>query len=50
LKMSESEAGQHAQEIVRIFGGLSESHVAARPATVLRAVPDESVPAFLSRA
>jgi hypothetical protein len=50
LKMSEDEAGRHAQEIVRIFGGLSEAHVPARPATVLRAVPDESVPAFLSRA
>ncbi len=50
LKMSEDEAGRHAQEIVRIFGGLSEAHVPVRPATVLRAVPDETVPAFLSRA
>jgi hypothetical protein len=50
LKMSEEEAGRHAQEIVRIFGGLSETHASARPATLLRAVPDESIPAMLSRA
>jgi hypothetical protein len=50
LKMSEDEAGRHAQEIVRIFGGLSESQAPARPATLLRAVPDETVPALLSRA
>lgn len=50
LKMSEEEAGRHAQEIVRIFSGLSESQAPTRPATLLRAVPDESVPAILSRA
>lgn len=50
LKMSEDEAGRHAQEIVRIFGDLSESQAPARPATLLRAVPDETVPALLSRA
>jgi len=50
LKMSEDEAGRHAQEIVRIFGDLSEPQPLARPATVLRAVPDESIPAMLSRA
>jgi hypothetical protein len=48
--MSEGEAGRHAQEIVRIFGGLSEAHAPSRPATLLRAVPEEPVPAFLSRA
>jgi hypothetical protein len=48
--MSEDEAGRHAQAIVRIFGDLSEPQPLARPATVLRAVPDESIPAMLSRA
>jgi hypothetical protein len=50
LKMSEEEAGRHAQEIVRIFGGLSDSPVPVRQATILRAVSDEPVPALLSRA
>jgi hypothetical protein len=51
LKMSEAEACRHAQDIVRIFGGLTETQPVTRPATVLRAVPDgDAVPAFLNRA
>jgi hypothetical protein len=51
LKMSEAEACRHAQDIVRMFGGLNEAPAAIRPATVLRAVPDpDAVPAFLNRA
>jgi hypothetical protein len=51
LKMSEAEACQHAQEIVRMFGSLHEIPAASRPATLLRAVPDEQdLPAFLNRA
>lgn len=52
LKMSEAEACRHAQDIVRIFGGLNENQPAIRPATLLRAVPDDGdpVPAFLNRA
>jgi hypothetical protein len=50
LKMSEDEAGRHAQEIVRIFGDLSDPQALARQERVLRAVPDEPVPAMLSRA
>jgi hypothetical protein len=50
-KMSEHDAGLHAQAIVRIFAGLQEPAVAARPAALLRAVPDdEPLPAFLNRA
>lgn len=50
-KMSEAEAARHAQDIVRIFGGLSEVQPASRSATLLRAVPDgDPVPAFLNRA
>jgi hypothetical protein len=50
LKMSEEDACRHAQEIVRMFGGLMESQAPARPATLLRAVPDDPVPALISRA
>jgi hypothetical protein len=51
LKMSEAEASQHAQAIVRMFGSLYEIPAASRPATLLRAVPDEQdLPAFLNRA
>jgi hypothetical protein len=51
LKMSEAEACQHAQAIVRMFGSLHETPSASRPATLLRAVPDEQdIPAFLNRA
>lgn len=51
LKMSESEACQHAQSVVRMFGCLNETQPANRPAVLLRAVPDdEDIPAFLNRA
>jgi len=52
LKMSEAEACRHAQDIVRIFGGLNENQPSIRPAAMLRAVPDDgdAVPAFLNRA
>lgn len=51
LKMSEAEACRHAQDIVRIFSGLSEPQPANRAAAVLRAVPDSNgLPAFLNRA
>ena len=52
LKMSEAEACRHSQAIVRIFSSLQESTpAAARPAALLRAVPDDDpVPAFLNRA
>lgn len=53
LKMSEAQACEHAQAIVLMFSSLHESGpvVATRPATVLRAVPDDqAVPAFLNRA
>jgi hypothetical protein len=51
LKMSEAEACQHAQAIVRMFGSLHEIPSASRPATLLRAVPEEQdIPAFLNRA
>jgi hypothetical protein len=50
LKMSEEDACRHAQDIVRMFGGLTEPQAAVRPATLLRAVPDDPIPALLSRA
>ena len=53
LKMSEAQACEHAQAIVLMFGSLHEAApvVASRPATLLRAVPDEQeIPAFLNRA
>lgn len=53
LKMSEAQACEHAHAIVSMFSSLHESVpvVANRPATVLRAVPDDQdVPAFLNRA
>jgi len=51
LKMSEAEACQHAQAIVRMFGSLHETTAASRPAILLRAVPDEQdIPPFLNRA
>jgi hypothetical protein len=53
LKMSEAQACEHAQAIVLMFSSLHETPpvVASRPATLLRAVPDESeIPAFLNRA
>jgi phage tail tape-measure protein len=53
LKMSESQACQHAQSIVLMFSSLHEAMpvIANRPATLLRAVPDEQeIPAFLNRA
>lgn len=51
LKMSEAEACEHAQTIVRMFGSLHEIPSASRPATLLRAVPEEQdIPAFLNRA
>ena len=50
-KMSEADAAQHAQAIVRVFAGLNEAPAVSRPATVLRAVPlEDEVPAFLNRA
>ena len=51
-KMSESEAARHSQAIVRMFSSLQESALsAARPAALLRAVPDDDpIPAFLNRA
>ena len=50
-KMSETDAAAHAQAIVHIFGSLLEPQIANRPATVLRAVPDDDeIPAFLNRA
>jgi hypothetical protein len=50
-KMSEADAAQYAQAIVRVFAGLNEAPAASRPATVLRAVPlEDEVPAFLNRA
>jgi hypothetical protein len=53
LKMSEAEAARHAARIVAIFAGLHEQHPALpanRSATLLRAVPDDDLPAFLNRA
>lgn len=53
LKMSDAQACEHAQAIVRMFGSLLEFPPASqsRPATLLRAVPDDQdVPAFLNRA
>ena len=54
LKMSEAQACEHAQAIVLMFSSLHEAPpvvVASRPATLLRAVPDEpEIPAFLNRA
>ena len=50
LKMSEEDACRHAQEIVRMFGGLTETQAPARPTTLLRAVPDDPIPALISRA
>jgi hypothetical protein len=51
LKMSEAEACGHAQAIVRMFSSLHEGQPASRPATLLRAVPDDQdIPAFLNRA
>jgi len=51
-KMSEAEASRHSQAIVRMFSSLQESALsAARPAALLRAVPDDDpIPAFLNRA
>ena len=53
LKMSETDAARHAQSIVSIFAALHEQHPslpASRSAAVLRAVPNDDVPAFLNRA
>ena len=51
LKMSEVEAGRHAQSIVQIFAALNESPMLGRATAVLRAVADDDeVPAFLNRA
>jgi hypothetical protein len=53
LKMSEAQACEHAQSIVRMFGSLQELQSASpgRPAALLRAVPDDQdIPAFLNRA
>jgi hypothetical protein len=51
LKMSEAEAGRHAQSIVQIFAALHEPPALARATAVLRAVADDDeVPAFLNRA
>jgi hypothetical protein len=51
LKMSEAEACQHAESVVRMFGCLNETQPANRSALLLRAVPDdEAIPAFLNRA
>jgi len=50
LKMSEAEAGRHAQAIVSVFCGLHEAPPAARPAILLRAVPDEDIPPLINRA
>jgi hypothetical protein len=53
LKMSEAQASEHAQAIVRMFGNLQElqSTNPGRPASLLRAVPDDQdIPAFLNRA
>lgn len=52
-KMSEAQACEHAQAIVRMYGSLHElqSTSPSRSITVLRAVPDEQeIPAFLNRA
>jgi len=51
-KMSEADAAQHSQAIVRIFAGLQDQPQAVnRPATVLRAVSlEDEIPAFLNRA
>lgn len=53
LKMSEAQAGEHAQAIVLMFGSLHEAAPASatRASTLLRAVPDDQpIPAFLNRA
>jgi hypothetical protein len=53
LKMSEAQACEYAQAIVLMFSSLHEAPpvAASRPATLLRAVPDEpEIPAFLNRA
>lgn len=53
LKMSEAQACEHAQAIVRMLGSLYELQPAnpARPAMLLRAVPDDQdAPALLNRA
>jgi len=53
LKMSEAQACEHSQAIVLMFSSLHEAPpaIASRPATLLRAVPDEpEIPAFLNRA
>jgi hypothetical protein len=50
-KMSDMDAARHAQAIVQLFAGLNEPHGQARPASPLRAVPDDDdIPAFLNRA
>jgi hypothetical protein len=53
LKLSEAQACEHARSIVVMFSSLHESTPAAasRPATLLRAVPDDQeIPSFLNRA
>jgi len=53
LKMSETQACEHAQSIVLMFGSLHEAPpaTAARPSALLRAVPDDpGIPAFVNRA
>jgi hypothetical protein len=50
-KMSDMEAARHAQAVVQLFAGLNETQGQTRPASPLRAVPDDDeIPAFLNRA
>jgi hypothetical protein len=53
LKLSEAQACEQARSIVLMFGSLHDATPAAanRPATLLRAVPDDQeIPSFLNRA